>query len=150
MMWSPRAFQQARARMDEQAQKDRDKALKKAEMKELKAANKQYNDIIAEEKRVRRVREKEDRAKLQAVKAAEVAKRKAKKEHQKQAQEAEKSIQLPKTVKRKLLQSAAPRKKQNRGGVGGGSQPIAHERSLSPPTRTSTHGRKLKVLKRFR
>ncbi|KAJ8109812.1 hypothetical protein OPT61_g7186 [Boeremia exigua] len=150
MLWSPRAFQQARARLDEQAQKDRDEALKKAEMKELRAANKRYNDMIAEEKRVRRVREKEDRAKLQAVKAAEVAKRKAKKEHQKQAQDAEKSIQLPKTVKRKLLQPAAPRKKQNRGGVGGGSQPIAHERSPSPPTRTSTHGRKLKVPKRFR
>ncbi|KAJ8113304.1 hypothetical protein OPT61_g4534 [Boeremia exigua] len=120
------------------------------EMKELRAANKRYNDMIAEEKRVRRVREKEDRAKLQAVKAAEVAKRKAKKEHQKQAQDAEKSIQLPKTVKRKLLQPAAPRKKQNRGGVGGGSQPVAHERSPSPPTRTSTHGRKLKVPKRFR
>ena len=93
-MWSPRAFQQARARLDEQAQKDRDKALKRAEMKELKAANKRYNDMIAEEKRVKRVREKEDRARLKAVKAAEVAKRKAEIERQKQAQETEKKYPI--------------------------------------------------------
>lgn len=149
MMWSPRAFQQARARMDVQAQKDRDEALKRAEMKELRAANKRYNDMIAEERRVKRVREKEDRVRLQAVKAAEVAERKAEKERQKQARDAKKDVQTSQLGKRKASQSAAPRKKQNRGGVGGGSRPIVRERSPSPPPTFNRRGRKIAPRKRL-
>ena len=93
--------------------------------------------------------EKEERARLKAVKAAEVAERRAERQRQKDAHDASKSIQLPKTGKRKASQSAAPRKKQNRGAVGGGSRPIAHERSPTPPSTQSRHGRAIRPTKKF-
>ncbi|KAJ8117443.1 hypothetical protein OPT61_g1348 [Boeremia exigua] len=149
MMWSPRTFRDAQARMAQEAEELRAENLKKAEMKELKAANKRYNDMIAQQKREQRLREKEERDRLKAVKAAEVAERKAEKERQKQLLDAEKSIQLPKQVKRKLPPAAGPRKKQNRGGVGGGSQPIVHEPSPSPPPKLGRNNRKIALPKRF-
>ena len=50
-MWSPRAFREARARMAVQEQERQEEELKKAEIKELAAANKLYNKKIAEERR---------------------------------------------------------------------------------------------------
>ncbi|KAJ8118948.1 hypothetical protein OPT61_g162 [Boeremia exigua] len=154
MMWSPRTFQQARARMDEQAEKDREEASKKAGMKELRAANKRYNDRMAEERRAMRVREKEDQARVNAEKAAQVAKRKAKEERQKQARDAEKAIQSSQIGKRKTSQAAGPRKKQNRGGVGGGSQPIVAKngdaRALGASGRwVSVHGKRVIALRKL-
>ena len=149
MMWSPRTFRDAQARMAQQAEEQKAEQLKKAEIKELKASNKRYNDLVAAEKRAKRLREKEDRARVNAEKAAQVAERKAEKERQKQARDASKSIQLPKVVKRKVSQSAAPRKKQNRGGVGGGSRPIVREPSSSPPPTYNRRGRKIAPKKRL-
>ena len=42
MMWSPRAFREVRARMAVQEQEAHEQKLKKAEMKELAAANKLF------------------------------------------------------------------------------------------------------------
>ncbi len=92
---------------------------------------------------MQRLREKEERAQAKAVKHAEVAERKAERERQKQARDAAKGIQLPKTGKRKASQSTAPRKKQNRGGVGAGSRPIAHDRSPTPPPKFNRRGRRI-------
>jgi hypothetical protein len=148
MMWSPQAFRVARDLMAQQAAKQEEER-KKVEMKELKAAHKRYNDNIKEEKRVQRLREKEERAQSKAVKDAEVVERKADRERQKQARDTAKAIQLPRTGKRKALESAAPRKKQNRGGVGGSSQPIAPTRSPTPPPKFNSRGRKIAPPKRF-
>ena len=149
MLWSPRTFRQARARMAQQAAEQKAEELKKAETKKSKAANKLYQEKIAEEKRVQRLREKEERAQAKAVKDAEVAERKAERERQKQARDAAKGIQLPKTGKRKASQPTAPRKKQNRGGLGAGSRPIARDRSPTPPPKFNRRGRKIVPPKKF-
>lgn len=149
MMWSPSTFREARARMALQEEQQKADELKKVEMKELRAANKLYNDRIAEERRAQRLREKEERAQLRAVKAAEVAERKAEKERQKQARNAEKAVQLPQTGKRKASQSAAPQNQHKRGCLGGGSRPIARGRSPTPPPKLNSRGRKIAPPKRF-
>lgn len=149
MMWSPSTFREARARMALQEEQQKADELKKVEMKELRAANKLYNDRIAEERRAQRLREKEERAQLRAVKAAEVAERKAEKERQKQARNAEKAVQLPQTGKRKASQSTAPQNQHKRGCLGGGSRPIARGRSPTPPPKLNSRGRKIAPPKRF-
>jgi hypothetical protein len=60
-------------------------------------------------------REKAERDQVRAKKAEEAAERKAQRDCDKQAREAEKAVQLPQRGKRKASQSAAPRKKQNHG-----------------------------------
>ena len=147
VMWSPRAFREARARMAIAEREKQEEELKKAEMKELAAANKLYKDKIAEERRVERAREKEERDRLKAVKAAEAAKRKAQKERDKQAHNAKEAIQLPQRGKRKASQVAAPRKKQRRGAAAARSQRVVHERSPTPEPTLSSRGRKCKLKK---
>ncbi|KAF1345017.1 hypothetical protein EJ07DRAFT_160633 [Lizonia empirigonia] len=66
VMWSPRAFREARARMAITEQEAHIEELKKAEMRELPAANKLYSEKIAEEKRVAAARAKEDRDRAKA------------------------------------------------------------------------------------
>ena len=147
--WSPssKAEADARDRVNQAYQEQLE--MEKATKRELQATKKLLKAKEDEEKRARRAMEKEERARLKAVKAAEVAERRAERQRQKDAHDASKSIQLPKTGKRKASQSAAPRKKQNRGGVGGASQPIAHERSPTPPPKHGRHGRKIALPKKF-
>jgi hypothetical protein len=58
VMWSPRAFREARARTAVQDQVRQEEELKKVEMKDLASANKLYKEKITEEKRKQRAREK--------------------------------------------------------------------------------------------
>ena len=148
-MWSPQAFCEARARMSVAEQEKQADELKRAEMKELAAANKLYKAKIAEEKRVARVREKEERDQLKAVKAAEAAERKAQKERDKQGHNAKEAIKFPQRGKRKASQVAAPRKKQKRGRAVACSQRIVHERSPSPPPTYNSRGRRIAPRKKF-
>lgn len=92
MLWSPRAFREARARMAITEQQRQKEEQKKTEMKELAAANKLHKQNVAEERGVARQWEKEERAHVKAKKAEEAAERKAEREHQKQAREAQKAI----------------------------------------------------------
>lgn len=92
MMWSPRAFREARARMAVAEHERQEAELEKHEMKELAAANKLYKERIAQEKREQRAREKEERDQVKAQKAAEVAERKAAREAQKRDRDAGKSV----------------------------------------------------------
>jgi hypothetical protein len=94
MMWSPRAFQEARARMAIAEREKQDEELRRAEMKELAAANKLYKEKIAEEKREKRAREKVVRDQAKAEMRAAIEERKAERAHQKQARNKQKAIQL--------------------------------------------------------
>jgi hypothetical protein len=147
IMWSPRAFREARARAVVAEREKEEEELKKAEMKKLAHANKLYKEKIAEEKRVARVKEKEERDQIQAKKAEEVAERKAERERQKQARDAEKAIQLSQRGKRKVPEVASPRKKQKCGGMAARSQPVVYERSPTPEIKKSSRGRKIKPKK---
>jgi hypothetical protein len=61
VFWSPRKVQEARSREQVRQEEEQAENLKKAEMAELKQANKLYKERLAQEKREQRVREKEER-----------------------------------------------------------------------------------------
>jgi hypothetical protein len=135
MMWSPRAFREARARMAVAEQQRQEEELKKAEIKELAAANKLYKQKIAEEKRVVRIREKEERDQVRAKKAKEAAERQAERKHQKQARDAQKAIQLARRGNCTASQASAAKKKPKRGAVCVRS----HLKPATPPPPPRTH-----------
>lgn len=83
------------------------------------------------------------------MKDAEVAKRQAQKQREKQARDALKATKFPKTNNRKPPQSELPRKKHNHRGVGGSSQPLLRKRSTTPPPKVNGRGRKIAPLESF-
>jgi hypothetical protein len=141
MMWSPRAFREARARIAIAEHKRQEAELKKHEIKELAAANKLYKERIAQEKRKERAREKEERDQAKAQKAAEVAERKAAREAQKRDRDAGKSIQLPNQTKRKASAQLQPKAVKKRGGGGACSRTVAAEPPPPRLTVTTRSGR---------
>jgi hypothetical protein len=82
------------------------------------------------------MREKEERDQLKAVKAQEVAERKAAREVQKRNCNAGKNIQLPHQGKRKASRQLQPRTTKKPGIVGARSHP--KPATPRPPTRTHT------------
>ena len=147
MMWSPRAFREARARAAVAEREKKEDELKKAEMKELAHANKLYKEKIAEEKREKQAREKVERDRVNAEKRAAIEERKAERKRKKEERDAEKTLQLSQRGKRKVSQATAPRKKQKRGAVAAYSQPVVRERSLTPEPKRSSRGRKIRPKK---
>ena len=87
------------------------------------------------------MREKEERERVRAEKAQEAAERKAQRQRDKQARDAEKAVQLPQRGKRKASQFSAPRKKQNRGAVAARRGVVAAEPPAAPRTHTTRSGR---------
>jgi hypothetical protein len=147
--WSPSSKQEADARDRANEAYQEQLELEKATKRELQQTQKLLQQKEKEGKQARRVAEKEERARVKAVKDAEVAERRVEKQRKKQARDAQKALQLPKTGKRKALQSTAPRKKQNCSSVGGGSRPTAHARSPTPPPKLNSRGRKIAPPRRF-
>jgi hypothetical protein len=98
---------------------------------------------------VGREREKDERDRRQAQERKEINERKVQRERDKQAHDAEKAAKLRKIGKRKLSQSTAPRKKQNRGGAGARSSPPAIEPLLAAVTETTRHGRTSTLPQRY-
>ena len=135
MMWSPRAFREARARMAVAEREKQADELQKAEMKELAAATKLYKAKVAEEKRVARAREKEERDRVKAKKAEEAAERKVERERQRQARDAKKAIQLSQRGNRTTSKASAVKKKPARRAVGARS----HPKPATPPPPARTH-----------
>ena len=135
MFWSPRKVQEARSREQVRQEEEQAENLKKAEMAELRRANKLYNEKIAQEKREQRVREKEERERVKAEKAKEAAECKAQKERDKQARNAKKDIQLPQRGKRKALTASAAKISKKRRVGAARSRTVA----ASPPPALRTH-----------
>ena len=129
--------------MRKQVRQEKEQAenLKKAEMTELRRANKLYNEKIAQEKREQRVREKEERERVRAKKAKEAAKRKAQRERDKQARNAKKAIQLPQRGKRKALTAPAAKISKKRCVRAARSRTVVASPPLAPHTHTTRSGR---------
>jgi hypothetical protein len=78
--YSPHRVEKARQYKQAKQQELEADKLKKAEMAELRHANKLYKEKIAQQKREQQVREKEERDQVKAKKAEEAAERKAERE----------------------------------------------------------------------
>lgn len=110
-------------------------------MAELRHANKLYKERIAQEKRKQRAREKEERDRVKAKKAEEVAERKAEKQRQKEAHDAAKAIQQSQRGKTTTSKASAVKPKPVRRGVGARSQPKPATPPLPARTHTTRSGR---------
>jgi hypothetical protein len=135
IMWSPRSFQEARARMAITEQERQEEELKKVEMKELAAANKLYNNKIAKEKREQQAREKAVRDQAKAEERAAIEKRKAERARQKQARDAEQALKLSQRGNSTTSRASAVRKKPARCAVGARRAP----KPVTPPPQPRTH-----------
>jgi hypothetical protein len=83
------------------------------------------------------------------VKAAAVAERKAERERQKQARDAQKATQLSQRGKRKALSQLQSKTTKKRSGGAARSRPVADQRSSTPPPTYNSRGRKIVPPKRF-
>jgi hypothetical protein len=148
--WSPRKIREARAREKVRERDEQELQLQKANAKELKAAAKLYKKKIQEEKRVARERAKVVREKEKAEKAERLAHARREKQQQKDAANATKALQLSQRGKRPALKKPAPKKRRGRRVVGaaGGATPAPAPAAPSPPT--TSYGRPIKVLSKFR
>lgn len=146
---SPRQFGEARTReriMKEQQHKDE---LEKAELKKLKAANKLYNDKMVEQKREAAAEAKVERDRKKAEERKAIDARKEERRIDKEKKDREKQLQLSQKGKRTASQSTAPKKKQKRGAAAARSGVVDAPRSLTPPPKYNSRGRKIAPRKRL-
>jgi hypothetical protein len=141
MMWSPRAFREARARIAVAEQDAQEEELKKAETRELAAANKIYKEKIAEEKREQRAREKAAREQAKAEERAAIDARKEQRRKDKEARDAAKALKLSQRGNRPTLKASAVKQKPARRAVGARSHPKPATPPLPRPTITTRSGR---------
>lgn len=92
--WSPSSKKEADARDAAFEAYQQQVEAEKATRRELQQTQKLLKEKQKQQKRELREKEKEERARLNAVKATEVAERKAARERQKQAHDAAKALQL--------------------------------------------------------
>lgn len=141
MMWTPRSFREAKVRMKQAAEEKEKDERKKADMKELKKANKLYNDKLAEEKRARAVEDKEEREKAKAEERKAIDARKEERRLNKEKKDREKALRLSQKGKRKASEAPARPKKKQRGGAASRSGVIAAEPPPAPRTHETRSGR---------
>jgi hypothetical protein len=143
VFWSPSKVREARAREKVRVEEERQHQLKKAEMKDLREANKLYKSKVAEEKRLARERAKVVREKEKAEKLLE-------RQRQKEKRDAEKAIKLSQSGKRKASAPIKPsNKRQKRSGVDAGGG-VAPKRSPAPLTKTTSRGRNVHLPSKYR
>ncbi|RYO44971.1 hypothetical protein AA0116_g13490 [Alternaria tenuissima] len=150
MLWTPRSFREAKTRM-RLAQQERDAGeKKKTEMRELARANELYNEKIAEEKRAKRAREKEECDQRHAQERAEIDARKAQRQTDKEARDAQRAVQSsPERQAQRPYRAQHP----GRSRIVAARLPVvgALLASLppSPPATYNSRGRKIAPRKRF-
>jgi hypothetical protein len=135
VFWSPQKVEEARKREKTKQQEQHSEELRKAEIAELRKANKLYKEKIAEEKRVKQAREKEEREQAKAQKAAEEAERRAQKECDKELQNAQKAIQLSQRGRGRPSKATIAKKKPARRSVGARRAP----KPATPPLPSRTY-----------
>jgi hypothetical protein len=141
MMWSPRAFREARARMAVAEQEAQEEELKKAEMRELAAANKLYKEKVAKEKREKQAREKAARDQAKAEERAAIDARKEQRRKDKEARDATKALKLSQRGNRSTSKASAVKQKPARRAVGVRSHLKPATPPLPRPTITTRSGR---------
>ena len=150
MMWTPRSFREARTRMSIAKREAEEEELAKEEARRSKAATTAYKKQIAAEKRAKAAREKEERDRKRAEERQAIEARKAERARKKQECDAQKASKSTQKGKRKASQQQGVKKKQKRGGAAAQSDVVACERSPTPPAKTTTRGRNIKVPQKYR
>ncbi|KAF1829108.1 hypothetical protein BDW02DRAFT_613021 [Decorospora gaudefroyi] len=147
--YSPRGVNEARHFQNVFDQEERDDELRKHTERELRESNRKLKQKLDAEKEAAAATRRKGAAERARLKREEVAQRKAERDRQKQERDAAEAIQLPRKGKRKVSQSTAPRKKQNRGAAAARSRLVATARSPTPPPTYNSRGRKIAPRKKF-
>jgi hypothetical protein len=150
VLWSPRKFREASERQQQREQAEEQEKLQKSNMKELKANNALYKKRIAEEKRVERGRLKKEREKEKEKKVQEQAQKKQQKDKEKPAANPLNSVQQPQIGKRVVSNKPPLKNKRVKRCIGGASGGQSEESSQAPPPKTTSRGRNITLLSKFR
>jgi len=143
VLWSPRKIRQAEERYKANKEQKLQEKVDKAHQKELKAQKKLQDERDKRQRRVERERVREEKARKKAADDAE-------KQRKKQERDAAKSIQIPRTGKRKASSkcSIEPTAKKQRAR-GAARVIIEASPSPAPPPVTTRSGRKTKPNKKW-
>lgn len=143
VLWSPRKIREARHRQRVFEREEQEEKLKKAELKELREANKLYKEKLAQEKRVAREEARVERERERAEKAAQKA-------AQREARNTAKAIQLSQKGKRKASSDSTPKNKRQKRAVGAAQGVDAVQAISCAPTVTTRRGRNVSVPARYK
>jgi hypothetical protein len=149
MLWTPRSFREAKVRMKQAKEEQEADEKNNADMRELKKANKLYNEKIAEEKKAQRARDQEARRKTKAEERKAIDARKEQRRKDKEKKDREKELQSSQRGKRKASQSTAPNKKQNCGVAATRRGVVDTPRTPTPPPKYNSRGRKIAPRKKL-
>ncbi|KAF1357495.1 hypothetical protein EJ07DRAFT_128008, partial [Lizonia empirigonia] len=147
--WSPSSKAEADAREAAYEAYAAEQEAAKATERELKKTKKLLKDKRDEQARVRRAREKDAREKARIQERKEIDARKAERARLMEQKDREKASEANQKGKRKVLQKAAPRKKQNRGSAAVQSGGVAHEQPSAPAPTLDSRGRKILQPRKF-
>lgn len=126
MMWTPRSFREARTQM-RIAKREAEEEIQKGEARKLKAATTAYNKQIAEEKRQKAAREKEERERKRAEERLAIDARKAERARKKQERDSQNRLQTAAKGKRKASQQQEVKKRQKRSSTAVQSGSVVHK-----------------------
>ncbi|KAF1933347.1 putative pogo transposable element [Didymella exigua CBS 183.55] len=141
MMWSPRSFREARARMSVADHERQEEELKKAEKKDSAAANKLFNEKLKEEKRAAAAKAKEVRERERAEERAAIDARKEQRRKDKEARNTAKALKVPQRGNCTTSKASAVKQKPARRAVGARSHPKSATPPLPRATVTTRSGR---------
>jgi hypothetical protein len=136
VLWSPRKVREVKARESVREAKEEAENIRKIETKELKAAAALYKKQIAVAAKVAREQAKEVKKKERDNKTARLAAARIEKQHNREAENAQKALQSSQRGKRAASQKAALKAKRARRAVEvqGGAEWCRSWRNLSSCT----------------
>jgi hypothetical protein len=150
VFYSPSTVRESFVRKDFEQREAEEEKLQKKHQKELKAAHNLYQKQIASAKREQRQRAAEERKKEKEAKAAERVAAKVKKQQERKAATLQKPHDRANTTKQKASRSQNSNATKHRQGAAAASGEVAEPPLPSPPTKTTTRGRTIKLPDKFK
>jgi hypothetical protein len=150
VFYSPSTVRESFVRKDIEQREAEEEKLQKKHQKELKAAHNLYQKQIASAKREQRQRAAEERKKEKEAKAAERVAAKVKKQQEREAATLQKPHDRANTTKQKASRSQNSNATKHRRGAAAASGEVAEPPLPSPPTKTTTCGRTIKLPDKFK
>jgi hypothetical protein len=149
MMWTTRSFREARTRMRIAKREVEEEDLQKEEARKLRAATTAYNKQIAEEKRQKVAKEKEERERKRAEQRQAIDARKAERARKRQERDSQNRAQTAQKGKRKTSYQQGVKKRQKGGSTAVQSGSVAQKLPSAPAPTVNSRGRRILQPRKF-
>jgi hypothetical protein len=150
VFYSPRKVREARALEATKQQQEEAETRRKLEARELRAAAALYKKQQLEARKLEREKVKEVKQKEREEKAKRLAASRAEKQHQKEAENTQKALQLSQRAKRPASPKTAPKNKRARGAVGVQRGEEVGEAAPTELPKLTTRGRQIRKPRKFK